>query len=84
MATGLPVIATRCGGPEEVVNAEAGSLVDCSDGKGLLHAMSEFLTRNFDPEQIRSDVRRKFGYDAVADSLCTLYDSVVARQREVA
>ena len=84
MATGLPVIVTRCGGPEEIVNAEAGSLVDCSDGKGLLHAMSEFLTRTFDPQQIRSDVRRNFGYGAIADGLCSLYHSVVARKREVA
>ena len=59
MATGLPVIATRCGGSEDVVNVGAGSLVDCSNEKGLLHSMSEFLTRTFDPHLIRSNASRR-------------------------
>jgi glycosyltransferase involved in cell wall biosynthesis len=84
MSTGLPVIATRCGGPEEIVNGEAGSLVDCSDGKGLLQTMSDFLTRTFEPVQIRNDATRRFGYSAVADRLCSVYDSVAAQRREVA
>lgn len=84
MSTGLPVIATRCGGPEEVVNAEAGSLVDCSDGKGLSRAMSEFLTRNFDPAAIRGDVVRRFSYGAIANALCSIYASVAGRRTEVA
>jgi glycosyltransferase involved in cell wall biosynthesis len=84
MSTGLPVIATRCGGPEEVVNGEAGSLVDCNDGRGLLRAMAEFLTRNFDPAAIRSDVTRRFGYTAVANALCSIYAAVAGRRTEVA
>ena len=84
MSTGLPVIATRCGGPEEVVNAEAGSFVDCNDGKGLSLAMYEFLTRNFEPAAIRSDVVRRFSYGAIATALCSIYASVAGRRTAVA
>lgn len=35
LATGTPVIATRCGGPEDFVNDENGMLVDVDDVEGL-------------------------------------------------
>ncbi len=84
MSTGLPVIATRCGGPEEIVAAESGRLVDCGNETALVNAMSDFLVRSFDAMWIRERVSRRFGYEPVAARLCSIYDSVIARRREVA
>jgi len=40
LATGLPVIATRSGGPEEILRDGLGILVDVDDRDGLISAMS--------------------------------------------
>lgn len=45
MACGLPVIATRCGGPEEFVNEENGILVEVDDEQMLTAAM-EYMVCN--------------------------------------
>jgi len=84
MSTGLPVIATRCGGPEEIVSAGAGTLIDCNDEAALVRAMSEMVAGSFDPLHIRNSVIRRFGYDAVARRLCDIYDSVRSARQEVA
>jgi glycosyltransferase involved in cell wall biosynthesis len=84
MATGLPVIATRCGGPEEIVDSIAGTFIDCNDETALMSAMTQFIATSFDPLQIRERVARRFDYDEVARRLCDIYESVTARRREVA
>src|SRR5437867_4480004 len=49
LATGMPVITTRCGGPEEIVTPELGTLVECNDEPALARAMNDMLGRDFDP-----------------------------------
>lgn len=85
MATGLPVIATRSGGPEEIVTPDTGILVDRGDSDALLCAMSEVRWRRFDPKAIRESVRRRFGYPVIANRLCAVYERLLNRdQQEVA
>ena len=43
LATGTPVIATRCGGPEDFINDENGMLVDVDDVDELAISMRELL-----------------------------------------
>lgn len=55
LSTGLPVIATRSGGPESIVTPEVGMLVGAGDAEELCSAMqrmrqevfSNFVTRNY-------------------------------------
>jgi L-malate glycosyltransferase len=84
LATGMPVIATRCGGPEEIVTPDLGTLVECNDESALLLAMLEILGREFDPIALRANVSRRFGYRHVAQQLCGIYESAAARRQEVA
>ena len=77
MATGLPVIATRSGGPEEIVTPDTGILIDCGDSEALLRAMSEVRRRRFDPAAIRETVRRRFGYPVIANRLCAVYERLL-------
>lgn len=44
MATGLPVVATRCGGPEEIVqDGITGYLIDIGDDLALAHCIDTLL-----------------------------------------
>ena len=43
MATGLPVIATRSGGPETIVNTANGILIDTENSEQLAEAMEDMV-----------------------------------------
>ncbi len=76
LSTGLPVIATRCGGPEEIVTPDLGALVECNDGAGLARAMGEILRRDFDAAELRFNVTRRFGCAEVSRRLCEIWQQV--------
>jgi glycosyltransferase involved in cell wall biosynthesis len=74
-ACGKPVIATRCGGPEVIVTAENGVLVDVRDVPRLadaLHFMFE-NARGYDAAVIRAQCLERFGRAAVVDRLEAVY-----------
>lgn len=43
IAAGLPVIATRCGGPEDFVNKDNGILIEVDNQKALENAMRDMI-----------------------------------------
>jgi len=63
MATGLPVIATRCGGPQELVNPSTGRLVPVDDAHALATAIWSLVQSDapFDPVQIRRRTIDRYG-----------------------
>lgn len=63
MASGLPLIATRSGGPDTIVKKENGLLVDPDNPRQLAEAMDWMLTNHvkFTPENIRAHVLKRFG-----------------------
>ena len=84
LATGLPVVATRCGGPEEIVNAGLGLLTTSGDEQALAASMIAMLAGDFRPEALREEVARRFGYGEIAPRLCEVYGDVAGQWREVA
>jgi glycosyltransferase involved in cell wall biosynthesis len=74
LCTGLPVIATRSGGPEDIVNSEVGVLVPAGDEEGLSDALEAVWQR---PPSSRRDIRdyavSRYGYAPFASKLQTLY-----------
>ena len=78
---GKPVIATRCGGPESIVNEANGLLVDVEDMVGLAGAMASMALRAgaFDAQAIRADALRRFSREAVAEQLVQVFEAVLAR-----
>jgi len=63
MATGLPIVSTQCGGPEDIVTEETGSLVPPNDPNALAEALRS-LRRNwatYDPTRIREHVLNRYG-----------------------
>jgi glycosyltransferase involved in cell wall biosynthesis len=78
LACGRPVVATRSGGPEEIVTEENGALVPARDVEALAAGLRNVLSRDFDGEAIRSDAVRRFGSEAVAVALEAVYRRVTA------
>lgn len=79
MAAGLPVIATRCGGPEDFVTKENGILVDIDDVEGLKNAMlNMYLSRKkYDGSAIAANTAARFSASAVAKRILTIYNKVL-------
>jgi glycosyltransferase involved in cell wall biosynthesis len=78
IASGKPVIATRCGGPEFIVNDLNGMLVDVGDIEGLAEAMKKMSAEwhRYDPVMIREDFIRRFSRRAVVSQLEKIYRDV--------
>ena len=81
MACGLPVVATRCGGPEEVVSEEIGRLVAVGDAEdlaaGILAVLDEY--DRYDREAIRRQAEERYDYRRVAARIYGLYEEVLAK-----
>ena len=71
MACGIPVIATKCGGPEDIVTPQTGLLVDNEDTDQIRKAI-EFIHKNYlnyDPKTIGEYACTAFGPEAFLDRI---------------
>lgn len=84
MATGLPVIATRSGGPDFLINHETGLLVECEDMEGLAGAMEEVMDHvdDYPGEKIRALTLSRFGESRVMEQYNRLFLRLTAELRE--
>jgi glycosyltransferase involved in cell wall biosynthesis len=79
LSAGLPVICTRCGGPESFVDASNGILIDIESDEQLESAMEEMATDSgrFDRARISSQARARFSPEAVSASLFEAYARII-------
>jgi glycosyltransferase involved in cell wall biosynthesis len=84
MAAGLPVIATRCGGPEDFVNSSNGLLIERNNLKELVEALKYMYNNShkYDRSVIASDVEKKYAPRVIGQSLLTLYRSLLDKKTE--
>ncbi|GIW78392.1 MAG: hypothetical protein KatS3mg105_0199 [Gemmatales bacterium] len=81
LASGKPVVASRCGGPESIVtDPRLGTLCQPNDVRALYHCLLQTIARlpEFDRDAIRNYAVEKFDYDVLASSLIEQYQ-VIAR-----
>lgn len=83
LASGTPVVATRCGGPEEIVTEQTGVLADVDDPASLANAIEEALARKFDPAVLRRSAIERFGRAAAVVRLEKLYAQVTGVRESV-
>lgn len=79
IAAGKPVVATRCNGPEYIINSEKlGRIVTKGDPVALAGAMRDVLQNyhGFDSRLISSNARSRFARKAVAQQFSDLYRQV--------
>lgn len=82
MALGLPVIATKCGGPEDFVNKSNGCLVDVDDVDQLADTMVYMADhwRLFEREEISTYAYDHFSPEIIAKQITEVYQRIIARK----
>lgn len=77
--SGLPVICTKCGGPEQFVNHQNGILIPVNDSIALKNAMQEMILnyRNFNSESNQNAIKTQFGQTAIVNKWKAIYESTV-------
>ena len=79
MAKGLPVVATRCGGPETFLRPEHGILVEKENVIELAEAM-KYMTEHhleYDSDTIRQYCHDHFSQDVIADQILSVYNQLL-------
>lgn len=82
MATGLPVIATRCGGPEDFVTDETGTLIEPGNVEALSEALNAYASPDrlaaFDANALRKYADENFSAAGSARRMITRYREVLS------
>lgn len=75
LLAGVPVIATRCGGPEQFVHTGNGILIPVNDTTALKNALEEMSLRygNFPTESLKQEIAARFGKEKVGLLLDNFY-----------
>jgi glycosyltransferase involved in cell wall biosynthesis len=84
LSTGLPVIATRCGGPAEIVSSSCGYLVEPGDITAMTSAMHCVTRRHFDPAELHSHAVRHYDYHRIGGDLVSIYRDIIDSARDAA
>jgi teichuronic acid biosynthesis glycosyltransferase TuaC len=79
LACGTPIVATKCGGPEDIVNERVGRLVEKEDAGALANAIADVITerQNFDPNELRDYVLNNFAWQQIARQTFDLYSKAI-------
>lgn len=83
LSTGTPVLATRCGGPEDFVNDEVGMLVPSGNVEALFGGLDYMLDHldRYSPERISSYAQERFSYQRVGLELHRIYSECVNERK---
>jgi glycosyltransferase involved in cell wall biosynthesis len=75
LACGTPVVATRCGGPEDIVTPDVGELVPVGDAEALADALSRSLAdpMRYDAAYLRAHAVSRFGWDPIVEAIRRTY-----------
>lgn len=79
MASGLPVIATRCGGPEHFIKKEQGLIIEKNNIDKLAGAMKNIYKNidSYDNEKISKMTVEQFSPESVAEQITEVYKEVL-------
>jgi len=86
LSCGTPVVATRCGGAEDLVNEDVGTLVPIEDPGALAASILRVLDapQRFAPERLHAYAVERFSTVAVGRRLAELYHEAVEAHRTAA
>lgn len=78
--SGRPVIATRCGGPEQFINEQNGILIEKDQDAELKDAMLQMINcyTRYPPEKVKSSIANDYSMEKISERLSALYNEVIA------
>lgn len=79
MACGNPVIGTRNGGADDIINDDCGILVDTNDVLQLANAMKQIYStyKSYDKKNIANQCDSQYGEKAISTQLKDVYSNIV-------
>lgn len=80
LACGKPVIATICGGPEEIITSQTGILIQKGDSLSLEQAVNTMLDTHakFNPELLRLSIKNRFSREIIGELFLKRYRELLA------
>jgi glycosyltransferase involved in cell wall biosynthesis len=80
LAVGLPVLSTKCGGPEDIINDTNGILIENHDQEALVDGLLNLYKNatKFNRELISEDCHNRFSSQAIANRLKDIYNEVLS------
>lgn len=81
IASGIPVVATRCGGPEDFVDNDNGLLVPAEDPVALAEAIEKMALsfRQYNRPLMREKIVSRFSEDKFLQNIESVYSAVSGR-----
>jgi glycosyltransferase involved in cell wall biosynthesis len=79
LACGKPIIATKCGGPESIINEKNGILIKIGNIIELSEAL-QYMFKNiskYSEHIIRKEIEEKYSREVVVKQIISLYEEVV-------
>ena len=76
LASGKPVIASRCGGPEQFITPETGLLVEPRNQKELEAAMVYMSEnyQNYNVETLQNSIRQPYSKEVIGKQFYNIYE----------
>ena len=80
LAAGTPVLATRCGGPEEFITRDVGLLVPPADADSLYKGLDYMLNNlhSYSPQRISQYAAERFSPEVVGAKLHAIFQSLTS------
>lgn len=77
--SGLPVVSTRCGGPEHAFTEENGILVEVGNVQEIAEALSTMLHNidRYDRAQISEEAHREFSEERIIGEILRMYEQMI-------
>lgn len=81
MSVGIPVISTKCGGPEDFVNDKVGILVEPKSADAIEAGIRKMINNfdSFDSEYIKTYAIDNFGSEAIGNKLKKMYNDLLEK-----